>query len=409
MDEQDLEEQNLLRELEQEQEEEDDHNFPRLHNADEFSHHRITEELNMRDKESSGFVDEDRTALNKIFQVEYENAIAEYRAKKKKELEEKQQKLEDLRQRRERERLLKEEQLALSKNAILQHWLKLARGNQTPSDIRLSVDPILVRAVARTLVDCSSIISLDISDRAHKNPIGDESGVFLAKHLASNRCIKKLDLSCNDIGPKSITALGDMLEENKSLKTLIIDENPICLVFNTPSKETALKGNNAIKNASLASDSKHVSLEQKLESGMKQHQTLDFSGITSFADSIMRNNSLIVLSLNGCTLTEEGGEILADGLNDNNSIVVMNIRNTSCSTKTLIHIKKTLDRNLEKRSIIEETIRREEEKLAVLAQQDMLEKERIEEEKRLNEWVEEMKYKRCQNKLNFIQEEKEQD
>ena len=65
----DDEEERLLLEIEasEAENETEDHNYPRLHTADEFSHHRMTEELNVRGHESSGFIDEDRIKLNKIF------------------------------------------------------------------------------------------------------------------------------------------------------------------------------------------------------------------------------------------------------------------------------------------------------------------------------------------------------
>jgi hypothetical protein len=172
---------------------------------------------------TTGFLDSDREKLQKAFDEEAKIKAEEERAAR---LERSRRRAlqEGLRKRRQlMERTLQEEQDELSKNYQVGMVIDLIKDNSVEPAVRLDVNSITARSLAKALTINSTVTCLDLSS----NELNDHAGSYLARALKRNNALKKIELDNNQLGRKTISALGDSLRTNTSLVTLSLDSNPL--------------------------------------------------------------------------------------------------------------------------------------------------------------------------------------
>ena len=113
---------------------------------------------------------------------------------------------------------------AVEDPVMLETWRK-ELANQANVDLSdRGLTNLEAQAIAKALVDNSSLIVLNLS----MNNIGDEGGMSIVEALKNNATLQALDLSHNtDIGKKTAAALKNILEANKSLRTLMLNNTQI--------------------------------------------------------------------------------------------------------------------------------------------------------------------------------------
>lgn len=122
------------------------------------------------------------------------------------------------------EKTLQEEHDVLAGNHQVSLMINLIKDNQMPASVRVEVNSINARTLAKAMWVNHTVTCLDLSS----NDLNDHAGSYLARILKRNNTIKKLELDNNFLGPNSFQAFGESLKSNTTLSYLSLDSNPIC-------------------------------------------------------------------------------------------------------------------------------------------------------------------------------------
>ena len=104
--------------------------------------------------------------------------------------------------------------------------LKNLQSNNTPKEYTISglnLGPARCRILASHVAHNRTLTALHLARKG----IEDGEGVELAKMLINNAVLRKLELEGNKLGPKSIQAFGQALEQNNTLRVLDLESNDI--------------------------------------------------------------------------------------------------------------------------------------------------------------------------------------
>ncbi|GFH49087.1 hypothetical protein CTEN210_05563 [Chaetoceros tenuissimus] len=303
-------------------------------------------ELERRKMNPKGFFDEDC----RLLQVELDREHELYMIKKQKEANEARkvkalQRLENQR-RRWTEITLREEKSRLKSNKRLQEWFYLIQKGLSPLKCKVPVDEISGRTLGRLLFDDKRVVCLNVSSCC----LGDKSGVFIARALRKNRTIRNLDLGQNNLGFETCKVLAESLKENETLEYLSLESNPLYKI-------------------------------EKL-----------------LAEIVTTNKSLKHFSLFKCSLTVEGGKLIAKAMAENSSLLCLEYGSNSfspldCSTIDS-YLKINRENHIQQLKMQEELeIKMELERL-----QKMKETEELEQAKLDTEWLTKQKDERAEER-----------
>lgn len=273
-----------------------------------------TSQMEKRNLKSTGFPDTDREILQRAFNEEFSLKLDEERAKLKERRRRAAQQAGLQRRRMLMEQTLQEEQDALAANHQIGMMIELIKDSVVEHSIRLDVNSITARSLAKAMWVNDTITCLELSS----NNLNDHAGSYIARILIRNKTLKKIELDNNNLGPKSLLAFGESLKTNSSLVYLSLDSNPIFVSAND-----------------------------------------DLKGVRAFSDALKSNKSLTSLNLWRTGLKPTDGELLASALEMNRTILFLDIGHNSVLMKDVKRVADKLDSNL---AVFEasERVRREE-------------------------------------------------
>lgn len=278
----------------------DDENFRPI-NCSTLSSADIYYELEKRNIKSTGFPDTDRDLLQKLFDTEFKADLEDMKIKRR-EAKRRAQLQAGLQKRRMlMEKTLQEEQDALVMNHQSSLMLEMVRENMVQAAIRLDLNSVTARVLAKAMWANNTITCLDLSS----NELNDHAGSYLARILKRNFTLKKLELDNNLFGVRTCVALGESLKINTSLVYLSLDSNPLV-----------------------------------------DDELLDVSGIKVMADSLGTNTTLTSLNLWRTRIPQEGGVYLANGIEQNNTLLFCEMGHNRMDMCDIKRVSDKLDLNL---------------------------------------------------------------
>ncbi len=248
---------------------------------------------------TTGFPDTDREMLQRAFDEEFKNDLEEMKAKKREKLRKQAQQLGLQKRRMLMEKTLQEEQDELARNHQTGMMMDLIKDNMVGSSLRMNVNSISARSLAKAMWVNDTITCLDLSS----NDLNDHAGTYLARILKRNSTLKKLELDNNLLGPKSCQAFGESLKANTSVVYLSLDSNPI----------------------------------------VTDH---DVHGFKHLTESLKHNKTLTSLNLWRTGIKESAGKLLAAALEENSTLLFCDIAHNGIHIGDVKKITDKLDDNL---------------------------------------------------------------
>ena len=342
-------------------EEDDDPSFKPI-NAATLQAGDIRYELEKRGLTPTGFANTDADLLQKEFDKEFAANLEEARIKRR-EAKRRAALQAGLQKRREKmEATLQEEQDELAANRPVAMAIEMVKENMTDTSLRLDVNSIAARVLAKAMWANNTITCMDLSSSS----LSDHAGSYLARILKRNSTLKKMELDGNFLGVKTCFAFGEALRVNTSLVYLSLDSNPLC---------GALSDENAG----------------------------DCSGIRALADSLSENSALTSLNLFRTGITQEGGVSLAQGLKRNNTLLFCEVGLNLIAMAEVKSMVEKLDSNLAAYEANER--KRRSDLVSDADRQAEIERQTSEETKRqeLSEWLRSRREQRAESRR--LQEE----
>jgi len=339
----------------------DDDNSLRPVNATNLTSLEIEEAMDKRNLKRTGFPDTDRDLLQKVFDEEFKAELEEVKARRK-EARRRAARQAGLQRRRVlMEKMLQEEQDELSHNYQIGMMVDLIKDNMVGSSLRVEINSVSGRSLAKALWLNTSITCLDLSS----NGINDHCGSYLARILKKNNTIVKLELDNNLLGPETCRAFGESLRVNKSLVLLSLDSNPL----------TTTAGSNASVKPNL-------------------------NGFLGLADALKYNKTLRTLNLWRTHITATGGNALANALEDNNTILFCDVGYAGLDLIDVKRIADRMDQNLAGYEVNERKRRDDEVQLIVREKTRKEKEEELTKQKELSNWLETRRDQRAEARVN---------
>lgn len=325
------------------------------YNVNQMQAGDILYELEKRGMKPTGFPDTDKDMLQKEFDKEFEANREEMRIKRK-EAKRRAALQAGLQKRREKmENTLQEEQDELAANRQIGMVIEMVKENMADTSLRLDVNSIAARVLAKAMWANNTITCLDLSS----NGLNDHAGGYLARILKRNSTLKKIELDNNSLGVKTCIAFGESLRVNDSLVYLSLDSNPLCTGNNGPD---------------------------------------DHSGIQALSDSLAENKTLTSLNLWRTQISAKGGVVLANAMQSNSTILFCEVGHNLIALSEVKRIADRLDSNMADFEAFERRRRRS---LVTEAQEraDLENKESEERKKKeLEEWLQSRREQRAEDK-----------
>ena len=179
--------------------------------------------MEKRNLKTTGFPDTDREILQKAFDEEFKQDLEEARARRREGRRRAARQAGLQRRRVLMEKMLQEEQEELARDLQVGMMIDLIKENMVDASIRVDVNSISARSLAKALWTNNTITCLDLSS----NGLNDHAGSYLARILKRNSSIVKIELDNNYLGPKTCQAFGESLRLNSTLVYLSLDSNPL--------------------------------------------------------------------------------------------------------------------------------------------------------------------------------------
>jgi hypothetical protein len=305
-------------------------------------------EMERRSMKTSGFQDTDREALQKVFDDEFQKNLESAKALRREQKRRAAQQAGMMKRRMIMEKTIQEEQDELAKNHQIGMMIGIIKDNLVGEMVRLDVNSVTARALAKVMWVNTSITYLDLSN----NDLNDHAGSYIARILSRNKTLKKIELDNNKLGPKTASTFGECLQINTTLTSLSLDSNPLCTIH-------------------------------------------DSSGIKGLANALSTNNSLVSLNLWRTGITAEVGSILASAIESNNKILFCDVGHNMINMCDIKKITDKLDDNVAQFEV-RERLRRaniltEEEKLLKKQAED----NEIRKQKELAIWLDDRRNERA--------------
>lgn len=307
--------------------------------------------MEKRGLKTTGFPDTDRDLLQRAYEEEFRNDLEEMKARKREKLRKQAQQLGLQKRRMMMEKTLQEEQDELAKNHQISMMIELVKENAIGKSLRINVNSISARSLAKAMWVNDTITCLDLSS----NELNDHCGTYLARILKKNTTLRKLELDNNNLGPKTCQAFGEALFTNTSVTYLSLDSNPI----------------------------------------VPDH---DMSGFKTLTEALKVNRTLTSLNLWRAGIKENSGKLLAAALEENHTILFCDIGHNSIYVGDVKKIIDKLDENLAQYEKNERARRQQEEidSIQRKREEDLHESERKRVE--LAKWLQERREGRAEDK-----------
>ena len=262
------------------------------------------------------------------------------------------------------EKTLQEEQDELAKDYQIQTVLELIKENMMNPYLRIDVNSVTARSLAKAMWSNTTITCLDLSS----NQLNDHAGSYIARILKRNKTLVKIEIDNNDLGPVACKAFGEALQVNKTLQTLILDSNP------------------------LASKSSQ--------------------GMLTLAESLRKNTTLVTLNVSRCGIDAETGHELANCMEENDKILFLDIAYNRIDMIDQKRVAEKLDANLAAYESSERLRRANEAKAAEEAAKIKAEEDKKTKDAELAKWLQDQREKRAderrQGELERVANEKKE-
>ena len=290
----------------------------------------VTTTLIEKGYKPSGFNDENIVLLQEIFDRESKIQEEQIRAQRLEEKKKAAQQKGLQKKRMDMEQKLAEEIDELARDVQINTMISCILDNVDMKNLRVNVNSISARALAKAMWSNYTIVCLDLSS----NNLDDSAGMYVARILRRNNSLRKMEVDNNFFGLNAAKAFAESLLINTSLVHLSVDSNPIF----DPSNDEG------------------------------------YSGISAFAETLAVNKTLKFLNLWRTSLDRRGGEVLAEKLELNDTILLCEVSQNCIHMKEAMAIAAKLDRNLaafeaserERREALRmETLEREKEQGAI--------------------------------------------
>jgi hypothetical protein len=256
--------------------------------------------MDKRNLKTTGFPDTDREILQKVFDEEFKNDLEHMKAQRREKQRKAAHQLGLQKRRMLMEKTLQEEQDELAKNHQIGLMIELVKDNRISPAVRLEINSISARSLAKAMWVNENITCLDLSS----NDLNDHAGSYLARILKNNASLRKIELDNNKLGSKSLLAFGESLGSNSSLTYLSLDSNPLM-------------------------------------------NFQDSTGMRALSDALRVNRVLTSLNLWRTGITAAGGTILASGIEQNDRLIFCDIGTVRTCNHGLLSIYRALARTYE--------------------------------------------------------------
>ena len=164
-------------------------------------------EMEKRGMKSTGFPDTDVDLLQKGFDEEFMRDLEEIRAKRRESKRRAAQQAGMQRRRLIMQQTLQSEQDELARNHQVAQILDIVKDDATDNSLRIDVNSIGARSLAKAMWVNSCITCLDLSS----NQLDDHAGKYIARILNRNNVLKKMELDNNQFGPMTCKGFGESL------------------------------------------------------------------------------------------------------------------------------------------------------------------------------------------------------
>ena len=255
--------------------------------------------MERRGLKSTGFPEIDKDILQRAFNDEFAVKAEEERAKIKERKRRQAQQAGLQRRRMQMEQTLQEEQDELAKSHQVGMMIELIKDDAVASSIRIDVNSVSARSLAKVMWVNTCITCLDLSS----NKLDDHAGAYIARILTRNKTLKKMELDNNEFGQKTLAAFGESLRINESLVYLNVDSNPM-----------------------FTND--------------------DLKGARFFAEALRANTTLVSLNLWRTGMKAADGELLASALDHNHVLLFVDIGHNGVKMREMKRMADKLDKNL---------------------------------------------------------------
>lgn len=264
--------------LEVVEDDEDDEDF-RPAQAASLNSADIFYEMEKRGLKSTGFPDTDIEMLQNAFNEEFTRDMEAIRAQRRESKRRAAQQAGMQRRRMIMQQTLQEEQNELAANPSVTLILDSVKANQTDSSLRIDINSIAARSLAKAMWVNDNIICLDLSS----NQLNDKAGKYIARILNRNNNLRKMELDNNHFGGETLTAFGESLRINTSLTYLSLDSNPLMASPNALNGfedfALAIKGNTTLTSVNLFRTGINSKGGRALAAAMAENKTLLFCDI----------------------------------------------------------------------------------------------------------------------------------
>lgn len=244
-----------------------------------------------------------------------------------------------------------EEKNALARKPRLAEWFRLIISKSCPDECRIDINNITARSLSKVLWSESRIKVLDLSNMG----LNDRAGSYIARALANNATLMKLELDGNHFGQQTCTELAKSLTLNNTLRFLSVGSNPLT------------KGG----------DDNKVGCIELLANAIEK------SGLTS-------------LSLWRCGIAIEGGKAICNAVSQNATLISVEVGYNEFANSDVLLMNKQLEVNRKAR---DERLAQEAEiarKKEMIRQEELKLKDIEEKKRQTQKWLEEQEKKRAQ-------------
>lgn len=244
----------------------------------------------------------------------------------------------------------------------LAEWFRLLIAKSCPDECRIDINNITARSLSKVLWSESRIKVLDLSNMG----LLDKAGSYIARALANNATIMKLELDCNHFGQQTCTELAKSLTLNSTLLCLSLGSNPL------------IKGD-----------------DNKVDCIELLAKAIVSSGLTS-------------LSLWRCGIGIEGGKAICEAVAKSTTLISLEVGYNDFNPSDVLLMNKQLEVNRKAR---DERLAQEAEiarKKETIRQEELELKDIKEKERSTQKWLEEQEKKRAEaRRLDLEQKEHE--
>ena len=336
--------------------------IPKL-NAKSLSLTDVTAELERRGITPKGFYSDDSRQLQRCYDDEHETYVAETRKKLREEkIAEAQREHEHHKAELIRTEILEEKNELLSRKPRLAEWFRLITNKSCPDECRIDINNITARSLSKVLWSESRIKVLDLSNMG----LNDRAGSYIARALANNATLMKLELEGNHFGQQTCKELAKSLTLNNTLRFLSVGSNPLT------------KGD-----------------DDKVDCIELLAKAIQTAGLTS-------------LSLWRCGIGIEGGKAICTAVAKSTSLISVEVGYNDFKPSDVLLMNKQLEVNRKAR---DERLAQETEiarKKEIIRQEELKLKEIEEKARQTQKWLEEQEKKRAEaRRLELEQKEQE--